>query len=51
MTSDDHDVAADQLRRLAEFVTGECDDDLLAALFTTRETGYGPNPFGKTREP
>ncbi len=51
MTSDDRDVAADQLRRLAEFVTGECDDDLLAAMFTTRETGYGPNPFGKTREP
>ena len=50
MTSDDHDVAADQLRRLAEFVTGGCDDELLAALFTTRETGYGPNPFGKTRQ-
>lgn len=50
MTNDDHDVAADQLRRLAEFVTGSCDDDLLAALFTTRETGHGPNPFGKTRQ-
>ena len=50
MTSEDHDVAADQLRRLAEFVTGGCDDDLLAALFTTRETGYGPNPFGVARD-
>lgn len=50
MTSDDQAVAAEQLRRLAEFVTGSCDDDLLAALFATRETGHGPNPFGKTRE-
>jgi hypothetical protein len=50
MTSDDQAVAAEQLRRLAEFVTGSCDDDLLAALFATRETGHGPNPFGKTRQ-
>ena len=50
MTSDDRAVAAEQLRRLAEFVTGSCDDDLLAALFATRETGHGPNPFGKTRQ-
>jgi hypothetical protein len=50
MTSEDHDVAAAQLRGLAEFVTGGCDDELLAALFATRETGYGPNPFGKARE-
>ena len=49
MTSDDEAIAAEQLRRLAEFVTGSCDDDLLAALFATRETGHGPNPFGKTR--
>jgi hypothetical protein len=50
MTSDDHEVAADQLRRLAEFVTGSCDDELLAALFAIRETGHGPHPFGKTRQ-
>lgn len=50
MTSDDQAVAAEELRRLAEFVTGSCDDDLLAALFATRETGHGPNPFGKTRQ-
>ena len=50
MTSDDEAIAAEQLRRLAEFVTGSCDDDLLAALFATRETGHGPNPFGKTRQ-
>lgn len=49
MTSDDRSVAGDQLRRLAEFVHGSCDDDLLQALFATRETGHGPNPFGKTR--
>jgi Sulfotransferase family len=50
ITSDDRDQAGEQLRRLAEFVTGGCDDDLLAALFATRETGHGPNPFGKTRD-
>jgi hypothetical protein len=49
MTSDDREVAEVQLRGLATFVTGGCDDDLLAALLTTRETGHGPNPFGKTR--
>jgi hypothetical protein len=49
MTSDDRAVAGGLLRRLAEFVTGSCDDDLLAAMFATRETGHGPNPFGKTR--
>jgi len=50
MTSDDRAVAGTLLRGLAEFVTGSCDDDLLAALFATRETGHGPNPFGKTRQ-
>jgi hypothetical protein len=50
ITSDDRDVAADQLRRLAEFVTGSCDDDLLTSLFATRETGHDPNPFGRTRQ-
>jgi hypothetical protein len=50
MVSDDRAVAGDLLRRLAEFVTGGCDDELLAAMFATRETGHGPNPFGKTRQ-
>jgi hypothetical protein len=50
MTSDDRQVAGDLLRGLAEFVTGSCDDDLLEALFETRGTGHGPNPFGKTRQ-
>jgi Sulfotransferase family len=49
MTSDDRGVAGDLLRGLAEFVTGSCDDELVAAMFATRETGHGPNPFGKTR--
>jgi hypothetical protein len=49
IVSDDPQVAADQLRGLAEFVHGSCDDDLLAAMLATRETGHGPNPFGKAR--
>lgn len=49
MTSDDQDVAAAQLRGLAEFVTGSCDDALLASMLALREVGHGPNPFGKTR--
>lgn len=49
IVSDDRDVAAGQLRGLAEFVQGGCDDDLLAAMLATRETGHGPNPFGRTR--
>jgi hypothetical protein len=49
MTSDDREVAGRQLRGLAEFVTGSCDEDLLAALLATREVGHGPNPFGKAR--
>jgi hypothetical protein len=50
ITSDDRDVAADQLRRLAEFVTGGCDEGLLERLLATRDTGHGPNPFGKARD-
>jgi hypothetical protein len=49
ITSTDHNVAADQLRRLAEFVTGSCDDELLAALFATRKKGHGPHSFGTRR--
>ena len=49
MTSDDHDVAAAQLRGLAEFVTGSCDDALLESMLALREIGHGPNPFGKAR--
>ena len=49
LTSDDQAVADAQLRSLAEFVTGSCDDALLESLRETRRTGHGPFPFGKSR--
>ncbi|MBZ5737292.1 sulfotransferase [Nocardioides mangrovi] len=49
VTSDDQAVSDEQLRRLATFVHGSCDDALLAALRETRTTGHGPYPFGKSR--
>ena len=49
MTSSDPDVAAAQLRGLAQFVTGDCDDPLLDSMLALREVGHGPNPFGRTR--
>lgn len=49
VTSDDQAVSDQQLRALAEFVHGSCDDTLLAALRETRATGHGPYPFGKSR--
>lgn len=48
LTSDDRAVSDAQLRALAEFVHGSCDDALLAELRQTRETGHGPFPFGKS---
>jgi hypothetical protein len=48
ITSDDRAVSDAQLRGLAEFVHGSCDDALLASLRQTRETGHGPFPFGKS---
>lgn len=48
-TSKDPDVVDAQLRGLAEFVTGGCDDELLERLRATLEVGHGPNPFGRTR--
>ncbi|MGH3506762.1 MAG: sulfotransferase [Nocardioidaceae bacterium] len=47
--SSDPDVVEKELRTLAEFVTGECDDTLLANLKQTMTVGHGPNPFGKSR--
>lgn len=38
-----------ELRRLATFVTGGCDDELLARLRGVLAVGHGPNPFGKSR--
>jgi len=49
LTGDDQAVADAQLRSLAEFVTGSCDDALLASLRETKRTGHGPFPFGKSR--
>jgi hypothetical protein len=49
LTSDDQAVSDEQLRRLATFVHGSCDDDLLARLRETRATGHGPHPFGESR--
>lgn len=49
VTSEDRATSDAQLRALAEFVHGECDDALLAALRQTLATGHGPFPFGKSR--
>ena len=49
LTSKDPAVSDAQLRALAEFVHGSCDDALLARLRETRETGHGPFPFGQSR--
>jgi hypothetical protein len=49
LTSEDRAVSDEQLRRLAEFVHGSCDDDLMARLRETLATGHGPFPFGQSR--
>lgn len=49
VTSDDADVKARELRGLAEFVVGSCDDSLLAKLHATLDKGHGPRPFGRSR--
>jgi hypothetical protein len=49
LTSEDQATSDAQLRSIAEFVTGSCDDALLGALRETRKTGHGPYPFGKSR--
>lgn len=46
ITSDDSEVSRAQLRSLAEFVVGSCDDDLLRRLGEAMTTGYGPKAFG-----
>lgn len=50
VTSTDTAVSERELRALAEFVTGGCDDALLAALRGTLGEGHGPRPFGKSRK-
>lgn len=46
VTSTDHETSEAQLRALAEFVVGECDDALVARLREAMQTGYGPKAFG-----
>ena len=49
LTSDDPSVVDRQLRGLAEFAAGACDDQLLDAMRGTMATGHGPYPFGRSR--
>jgi hypothetical protein len=49
ITGDDPTASDAQLRGLAEFVHGQCDDELLAQLHETMKEGHGPNPFGASR--
>jgi Sulfotransferase family len=49
LTGDDESASEKQLRALAEFVVGSCDEELLAAMRKTLAVGHGPNPFGRSR--
>jgi hypothetical protein len=50
LTSQEDDGAVEkQLRGLAEFVLGSCDEGLLEAMRKTLTVGHGPNPFGASR--
>lgn len=51
LTSKDTEVSDAELRSLAEFVHGSCDDELLATLRQTLSVGHGPFPFGESRVP
>jgi hypothetical protein len=51
LTGDDGAAVEKQLRGLAEFVVGSCDDALLSAMRETLMIGHGPNPFGASRGP
>lgn len=46
ITSEDRAVSDAQLRGLAEFVVGTCDEELLGELRETLRTGHGPYAFG-----
>lgn len=46
-TSPDPDVVEAELRKLAVFATGGCDDELLTKLKETLAIGHGPHPFRK----
>lgn len=49
LTGRDQLVADEQMRGLAEFVLGSCDEALLAALRETLRRAHGPNPFGLSK--
>ena len=49
LTGDDDAAVEKQLRGLAEFVVGTCDDEVLAAMRETLSVGHGPRPFGASR--
>ncbi len=49
LTSDDPAVVDEELRTLAEFVLGSCDEALLAKLRETLGLGFGPKPFGRSK--
>lgn len=49
LTSDDPQVRDNELRGLAEFVHGSCDDALLARMRATLAEGHGPLPFGQAK--
>jgi hypothetical protein len=50
ITSEDPAVQDAQLRGLAEFVVGRCDDAILHDMHETLGKGHGPRPFGKSRQ-
>jgi hypothetical protein len=45
LTGEDDVAAERQLRGLAEFVTGSCDEAALAEMRRTMRIGHGPHPF------
>lgn len=49
ITGDDRAAADAQLKGLAEFVNGSCDEALLDDLRKVLEVGHGPFPFGGAR--
>lgn len=51
LTGDDRTAVDRDLRALAEFAVGRCDDEILTELRTTMAVGHGPNPFGRSRRP
>lgn len=49
ITSEDQSVKDKELRGLAEFVVGSCDEKVLKSMHDTLGQGHGPRPFGRSR--